>query len=241
MSSNLKIERVCEYCGNKFTARTTKTKYCSHKCNSAHYKAKKRAEKIDISNKQTEQVRNLPIEELKLKPYLSITEAKTILGVSRRTIYRMIQRKEIGYAKAGSRTIIKRSDLDNLFENPKPLQKTKPKQIEEFYTISEIENIYGIKYGKLHKVLKTIKIPNIMHNGKLHISKPHFDNYYKNTNERILNITEWYTTTDVQKKYGLSRDQVYGRVHDYNIPKKRIGRIIKISKKHFDEIIKPSL
>ena len=40
MSSNIQIQRVCEFCGNEFTARTTVTKLCSAKCRKANYKAK---------------------------------------------------------------------------------------------------------------------------------------------------------------------------------------------------------
>ena len=239
MSSTLEIIRICENCGNEFTAKTTRTKYCSHKCNSAHYKAKKRAEKVEASDIETKQQINIPIEDLKQKPFLSISETMLILGISRRTVYRMIQRKEIGYAKVGSRTIIRRSDLDKLFDNPEPLKEIKPRQIDDFYTIEEIENIYGVKYGKLHKILKTNRIPNTMFNNKLHISKTYFDKYFKKANERILDITEWYTTEEIQDKFGLNQNQVYGRVHDYNIPKKRVGRMIKISKIHFDKIAKP--
>jgi len=239
MSSKFKIIRICEYCGSEFLAHTTKTRYCSHKCNSAHYKAKKRSKKIENSEIQTEQQKNIPIEELKQKPFLSISETVKILGISRKTVYRMIQRKEIGYAKAGSRTIIRRSDLDKLFDNPQPLKEIKPRQVNDFYTIAEIEETYGVKYGKLHKVLKTNRIPNTIFNNKLHISKTHFDNYFKKANERILNITEWYTTEEIQDKFGLTKDQIYGRIHDYNIPKKRVGRKIKISKSHFDKILKP--
>ena len=38
MSSNLKIEKVCEWCGSQFVARTTATAYCSHRCSSLAYK-----------------------------------------------------------------------------------------------------------------------------------------------------------------------------------------------------------
>ena len=37
MSSNIKVKRICVYCSSEFVAQTTSTKYCSKKCNSAHY------------------------------------------------------------------------------------------------------------------------------------------------------------------------------------------------------------
>ena len=46
MSSNLKIEKVCEWCGSQFVARTTATAYCSHRCSSLAYKERKRQTKL---------------------------------------------------------------------------------------------------------------------------------------------------------------------------------------------------
>lgn len=52
MSSNIQVERICLYCNSKFIARTTKTKYCSHRCNSRHYKQLAKEEKIAVLNIQ---------------------------------------------------------------------------------------------------------------------------------------------------------------------------------------------
>ena len=38
MSSNIKIQKICEFCGQEFTARTLYTRYCSKSCNKKHYK-----------------------------------------------------------------------------------------------------------------------------------------------------------------------------------------------------------
>lgn len=53
MSTNIRIKRICDFCLQEFTAKTTKTKYCSHKCNSRAYKAAVRKEKIETSNIET--------------------------------------------------------------------------------------------------------------------------------------------------------------------------------------------
>lgn len=50
MSSNIKIDRICEHCGKTFTAQTTVTRYCYHRCNSQTYKARKRAGKREQSD-----------------------------------------------------------------------------------------------------------------------------------------------------------------------------------------------
>ena len=115
MSSNIEVQRICEYCGKVFTARTTKTRFCSHICNSRAYKASLKNLKVELSNNETQRIISKPIEELKTKPFLSIAETCSLLGISRRTVYRMLERGELKAGKAGKRTIIQRSEIDKLF------------------------------------------------------------------------------------------------------------------------------
>jgi len=237
MSSTIEVQRICQHCGKLFTAHTTVTKYCSQQCSKRAYKARKRAEKTEEANQQTRRTISKPFEELRSKPYLSISEACQLMGVSRRTIYRMIGQSKLKVAKIGARTILRRKDFDNLFELPLPVRpKRENKPVEEFYTVKDIEELYFIKYRRLNTILKENHIPRTMKNGKLFISKPHIDRYFKRKRDDVSTITEWYTVADIQKKYDLSRDQIYNRTHDYNIPKQRVGKYVKISKKHFDEL-----
>ena len=46
MSSNLKIKRICAWCGKEFIAQKTTTACCSKQCANALYKKKKRDEAI---------------------------------------------------------------------------------------------------------------------------------------------------------------------------------------------------
>ncbi len=116
MSSNIEVQRICQFCGKEFTAKTTVTKYCGDTCAKRAYKARKKDEKIENSNKETYLIKIQPIEELKAKPFLSISETCKLLGISRRTIYRMIERGELNTGKAGRRTILRRSDLEKIFD-----------------------------------------------------------------------------------------------------------------------------
>ena len=47
MSSNLKIKRICAWCGKEFIAQKTTTACCSKQCANALYKKKKRDEAIE--------------------------------------------------------------------------------------------------------------------------------------------------------------------------------------------------
>ena len=45
MSSNIKVERICEWCGKKFIAQTTVTRFCSKRCAEHSYKERLRQRK----------------------------------------------------------------------------------------------------------------------------------------------------------------------------------------------------
>ncbi|MEX2335702.1 MAG: helix-turn-helix domain-containing protein [Fulvivirga sp.] len=110
MSSNIRIEKTCLYCGEIFIARTTVTKYCSDDCAKRAYKKRKRQEQLqNIDTSPT------PEHSTRSKDFLSIEDTCKLLGTSRWTIYRMIDRKQLNAAKFGRRTIIKRTDIENLF------------------------------------------------------------------------------------------------------------------------------
>ena len=116
MSSNIHVQRICEYCKEEFTARTTKTKYCSHKCNSRHYKEKTRGVKILKSNKETTQKVSFELDKLNALDFLTAKEVSVLLNCSIKTVYRNINNGTIKTVSLGSRTKrIKRSDIDDLF------------------------------------------------------------------------------------------------------------------------------
>lgn len=118
MSSNIEVQRICEYCNKEFTARTTRTRYCSHICNSRGYKARKRAEKVKQTNTETKRIKNQPIEQLKAKEFLTVREVAQLLNCSVRSAYYYIESGTISAVNLGQRmTRVKRSEIDKLFNN----------------------------------------------------------------------------------------------------------------------------
>ncbi len=100
MSSKIEIKRVCEHCGKIFIARTTITRYCSHKCNSKSYKLQQKKDKIQQSNLSTKNTilkaeadLNLPAV-VPFKETVSIKELAAVLGVSERTLFRLVKDDE---------------------------------------------------------------------------------------------------------------------------------------------------
>ena len=113
MSSNLRIKSTCNYCGTEFIAKTTKTRYCSHKCNSRDYKEKLRTKKV----KQELNYRNrsTQIEKLKYRDYLSVNETAALIGCSTKTVYRLVNDGTIKSVNLSKRlTRINKRSLDKV-------------------------------------------------------------------------------------------------------------------------------
>ncbi len=107
MSSNMEFHKKCIYCQEDYIAKTRITKYCSHRCNQKHYKEVKRQEKIE----QQKNVSPLANELKNASDCLSISKSAMILGVTDRTIFRLIARKIITPVKRGRWVEIPKNEL----------------------------------------------------------------------------------------------------------------------------------
>ncbi|OOV17555.1 helix-turn-helix domain-containing protein [Flavobacterium sp. LM4] len=79
-------------------------------------------------------------------------------GISRRTIYRIISRGELDIAKFGTRTVIRRSDMDGFFTIPLQESMLRPVQVfpglEQCYTITQIQQKFSISPGALYMLIQ---------------------------------------------------------------------------------------
>lgn len=118
MSSNITITRKCQYCNNAFEAKTLYTRYCSKTCNSRDYKNKIRENRIAVATLKKSPMQivqdQLNIDTIPQKPYLNISEAANYLGVSKRTVERLISTGQIKVVKLLRRVLITKQTLDNL-------------------------------------------------------------------------------------------------------------------------------
>lgn len=72
-------------------------------------------ERIEASNLETKKVILQPIMELQAKEFLTIQETCKLLGISRTTLWRILKQGKLKSAKIGSRVIIRKEDLNSLF------------------------------------------------------------------------------------------------------------------------------
>src|SRR5690242_17201428 len=117
MSSNIQVQRICKHCGKEFTAKTTVTQYCGDACAKKAYKVRMKEAKISASDQETFLVKTQPLHHLKAKEFLTVRDLSILLCCSIRTAYRLINTGHIKSVNISERkTLIKRSEIDKLFE-----------------------------------------------------------------------------------------------------------------------------
>ncbi|MBD5294368.1 MAG: helix-turn-helix domain-containing protein [Bacteroides sp.] len=238
MSSNIRIERICEWCGKQFTAQTTVTRFCSKRCSEHAYKERLRQKKISLSNQETAQ--NSREKESRNKEFLTPSETARYLGVGRTYIYDCINRGKIKVTRIGRKTLISKVDIQAMFDflTPKESTSTEPaekksKSLSDFYTRADIREKYGVKDSWIYKVVAENNVPKTIIRGKAYFSKSHIDRLFSARKENP-EITEWYSVEDIQSKYGMTLSAIYCLVSKVGIPKRKEGSKVYYSKYHFD-------
>ncbi|MDP9960546.1 helix-turn-helix domain-containing protein [Chryseobacterium lathyri] len=190
MSSNIKIKKICQHCGQEFIARTTVTKYCGDNCAKKAYKVKVREEKIKSSEKQLtiqkESIKSKPDPNsyfaLKTLDYLTVKEAAVLLKCDCRTIYFMVKSKRLPAINLSQRkTRILKKDIDALFETSHtiktPIQEvTIHKSIEETplkdcFTIGQIQSEYNLSETSLQSLIRRHEIPKFQKGKFVYVPK----------------------------------------------------------------------
>lgn len=170
MSSNIIVKRICDYCKNTFDAKTTKTKYCSHICNSRGYKLNQKLKKIETSDTETKSKVSKYVVDVNSKDFLTVKEASTLLNMSSKTIYRLIEQKDLNaYNFSVRKILIRRKDIDDYFErnlisddylNP---ERKSAINLKNSYTINEAIEKFNISNGALYNIIKRHNIPKEKH------------------------------------------------------------------------------
>ena len=120
MSSNIRINRICKYCGEVFVAKTFKTQFCSHSCNSKDYKKREKIRRMeefkeeyksDLKNSKSQ---SMNMEELKSKIYLSIAEVCLLVGMSDSTIRKFVKEGRLKTIRLDKKHLILKSQIENL-------------------------------------------------------------------------------------------------------------------------------
>lgn len=236
-TSSIRITKICQWCGVEFVAQKISTKYCSHRCANLAYKQAVRDKRVKQAEAETLSIKlEKPIENVKDKEYLSFAQAGKLLGLSRQAVYNMVKAGNLKASKISSRlSVIRRVDIDAMLEN-RPYKTLHPKDtvpITDFYTIAEIKEKYGVKESWIYEIAKEHNIPRTFNRGRTYWSKKHIDSYFAKK-APDASITEWYSVAELQEKFGMTLSAIYTFVYKNVIPKRKEGKMVYYSKKHFD-------
>lgn len=240
-TSKIRIVKICERCGMEFLAQKQSTRFCSHQCSRMAYKDAKRLErKRNTEARVRTHVQEIVQSEIGDKELLTFREAAALLGITKQAMYALVARGSIIAYKITSRlSRIRKTDIDKMLEsNPyisSPLRSKKQREpITEFYTTKEVLEKFSISNSWLFTVAKRQNIPKVTQHGKTYWSKKHCDMIFGKKDTSVDEITEWYSVPEIQEKYGMTLPAIYCLVSKVGIPKKKEGREVRYSKKHFD-------
>ena len=235
MSSRIDIQKRCKWCGNIFIAHKTSTEYCSHRCANLAYKDKVRKQRIESFQRESGKKVNTP-PAIDNKEYLNPTEASELLCIGRTSIYRYIRSGNIKVIRFKRKTLIRKTDIEDMAEYI-TIQghetKSEKAPITDFYTTAEVKEKYHVNESWIFAIAKKHNIPRTFNRGKTYWSKKHIDAYFAKK-APDPDITEWYSTQEMQEKFGMTLSAIYTFAYKNAIPKKKEGIMVYYSKKHVD-------
>lgn len=132
-------------------------------------------------------------------------------------------------------SFIRKGDIDRMLE-AHPYERLQPKDtipITDFYTTAEVKEKYHVNESWIFVIAKKHNIPRTFNRGKTYWSKKHIDAYFAKKAPNP-DITEWYSTQDMQDKFGMTLSAIYNFASKNAIPKKKEGIMVYYSKKHVD-------
>ncbi|KAA6330885.1 hypothetical protein EZS27_020460 [termite gut metagenome] len=176
------------------------------------------------------------------RPYLNIIEVANLTGVSRWTIYRNVIKGIVPAIRLSRRlTLIRRKDIDTLFDDVEPyeiLSTGERKPIEDWYTLDDITEKYGILRHWIRKIISAENIPTKKDGTRTLVAKNKIDSYFKKKgfDKTLSNLAEWYTASEITELYGMNTNAVHIFASRYAIPKKRVNGKLYYSKQHIDKL-----
>lgn len=205
------------------------------------YKDAKRLERKKATEASVRaRVQEIVQSEVGEKELLTFREAAKLLGITKQAMYALVARGTLVAYKLTRRiSRIRRTDIDKmLLNNPyvsSPLRSKKEREtITEFYTTKEVLEKFSISNSWLFKAAKQQNIPKVTQHGKTYWSKKHCDMIFGKKDTSVEEITEWYSVAEIQEKFCMTLPAIYCLVSKTGIPKKKEGKEVRYSKKHFD-------
>lgn len=170
------------------------------------------------------------------KDYLSISETAMLLGISRPTIYAKIKSGELEVVEFSERIHrIPREQITKLQKgiSPSPQVAKNPESIAKTHICKdEILTKYNIGETWFHRKIKGKGIKALRYGRKFYYPRSIIHELFYV--EEYPNIKEWYTSEELAERDGITRKYICDFAREHNIPKKKQGTILLISKIDWD-------
>lgn len=94
MGNKVRIERICEFCGKTFIAKTCKTRFCCKACNDKYYKELIRSDRYNAVTKEVKEEKKkrirLAVDELEViqaREFISLKQLAISGGKPKKYLY----------------------------------------------------------------------------------------------------------------------------------------------------------
>ena len=175
--------------------------------------------------------------------------AASYLGIGKTTLYRYIAGGQIKTLKLSRKTLIRKEDLDALFtQAPNPLlssavqvaevARAEPETgFDDVYTSRQVMELLGMSLAGVNKILNKENVKRTKVGCVTYYDKGHVDRIVQKRKRcEHCDIMDWYSTSDIIKKFGMTQTAVYSMAFDYGIPKKKSSGQTFYSKVHVDAV-----
>lgn len=235
----MEIQKRCKYCGKLFIAHTLATQYCSRQCNGKDYKRKMREK--EISDYLESNPQDVPAEVssqksvLEQKRFLTPREAAAYLGIGKSSVYRELASGLIKAVQMKGKTLIRRKDIDGLFDRPKEYQARTGKIHEkrEYYTVSQIVNKFHTTRRAVWNRCEKYGIKKVYQGRNTFYDKVLVDIHFAELIAEV-DINDYYTIDQIMEKFSMSHAAVLSFVQRNDIPRITQGRKVYYSRAHID-------
>lgn len=232
------IERRCNWCGKTFIAHSYGTRYCCLSCKRDAKKSRTK-ERVEAENSTVATVPEIGV--LGNKPFLTPKDVAVLFETTTTSIYRYIYQGLIKAVKLSeNKIVIRRSDIDSLFDNAPAYKKKKygRKAASEYYTMREMNEKYGISRKAIRNWVKKHNIPIVYSGRNAFYPKKAVDEKFSMLTEDVSD-KEFYTISQIMEKYGMTHNAVLSFVQRHNIPRKTILRKVYYNRGEIDKLKNP--
>lgn len=233
----MEYKKRCQWCGVPFIAHKLTTLYCCKACWDKAYEAKRRQSKREAQRLEVESARPV-VESIGTKEFLNPTEAARLLGVSRASMYRYMEQGVIKVLRTPARTIVRRSDIEALFDNPPAYIKrnnNKLNMLGETYSMLDITKKYNISKRVAESRIRKFDILKIMRGRNIFYRREDIHKYFEDFTIE-LDTDFYYNAEEIMEKYNMTHQAIVAFARRHEIPRIYRNRVTYYSKAHIDSV-----